>query len=62
MSNYRQLDEDIVIDIEQNNPSKEKEKDFSIFLRNTKNETIKISINKLNTKLIKELKSEVNIK
>jgi len=63
---YRQLNEEIIIDIQQRNQNENEKKDIidniDIFIRNTKCENTKISLNLTNTKLIKELKKEVNIK
>lgn len=66
MSKYNQLNNEIVIDIEQgNNNINNIDSDIGednlipILLRNQKNETSKVLINKLSTKLIKELKLEV---
>lgn len=65
MSNYRQLNEEIIIDIDQNQINSQAEvvdrENINIFLRDPKNETKKIQINKNNIKLIKELKLEVII-
>jgi len=59
MAQYRQLDEDIVIDVQ--NSIGIEGNFISIILRNNKNENTKIIFDMNKTKLIKELKKEVNI-
>lgn len=59
MAQYQQLDEDIVIDIQ--DTSENDNNKITITLRNTKNENTKITFDLNKTKLIRELKKEVNI-
>lgn len=57
MAQYRQLNEDIVIEIQDTNET-DKNK-ISIILRNTKSENTNINFDLNETRLIKELKKEV---
>ena len=62
MSNYKQSNDEIIKNKVDTNETNELTKDYlTIFLRNIKNETTKISVKKSTTKLIKELKLEVYI-
>ena len=59
MAQYKQLQEEIVIE---NLSNSEKEKNcISIIIRNIKNDNTKITFDSNKLKLIKDLKSEVNI-
>ncbi len=59
MAQYKQLQEEIVIE---NHSNSEKEKNcISIIIRNIKNDNTKITFDSNKLKLIKDLKSEVNI-
>lgn len=57
MAKYKQLNEDIIINIQDNSLNNK----ITIFLRNTKNENTKIIYDQDKTKTIKELKLEVYI-